>query len=245
MRAVVTADDGHGAVPVAAPQTFGWGWKEAANWWDTHVFAKTFIERRSWLSITRAFYRVWLFLILEFQAMCVFLWADKGRPWAWPLSDVQWYWLSSLVGTHAVCSLVYQIAGAWTQRATRKGLRLHGNPFWKYYARGILDWGIIIAVLVLAFVAQQLDFIEGVPVWWYLAGGYTALVVLHAVLSQRDGYTVSLTHSAAAGMRRCGLVPLAWLFEWLGASSARPPAEQYLAPYHLKVRFACCSSNRL
>jgi hypothetical protein len=130
---------------------------------------------------------------------------------------------------------LYEIAGAWTQRSTIKGVRVMGNPFWKHHARGILDWIVILAILSLSFVAQWLDFISGVTLWWYVAGAYTGLVVIHAVITQRDGYTVSLMHGIGRLFRRCGLIPLAWLFEWIGASSARPPAEQYLAPYHLKV----------
>ena len=76
---------------------------------------------------------------------------------------------------------------------------------------------------------------SGLTLWWYVAGAYSGLAILQAVFSQRDGYCVSLTNSAGAGLRRCGLVPLAWLFEWVGKSSARHPAEQHLAPYHLKV----------
>ena len=224
----VVADDGAGAVPVGPAATLGWGWQDATNWWAKVVFGKTFVERRSWLSITRAFYRVWLFLILEFQAMCIFL-------WGWNTS-YKWYWLSSLVGTHALAGLIYEVAGAWTQRSTFKGVRLLGSPFWRHHARGVLDWLIILGALTLCFVAQWLDFIKGIYLWWYAAGGYAGLVVAHAVLTQRDGYAVSINHSIAGLFRKCGLIPLAWIFEFLGASSARHPAEQYLMPYQLKVR---------
>lgn len=45
-----------------------------------------------------------------------------------------------------------------------------------------------------------------------------------------------------------GWSPFIWLLERIGASSARPVAQEYLAPYHMKVgsagqgrRAACCS----
>jgi hypothetical protein len=99
--------------------------------------------------------------------------------------------------------------------------------------------------LGLAFTCQRLDFFPGVKVWWYTAGGYAGLVVIHAVLIQRDGYCISLTHGCANVLRRCGLIPLAWIFEWIGASSARGPAEQYLMPYRLKTGWGSYLSNAL
>lgn len=32
--------------------------------------------------------------------------------------------------------------------------------------------------------------------------------------------------------------PMYWLFEFLGKTSARPPAKAYLAPYHMKARLS-------
>ena len=234
-KVAVVADDGDGAVPVAPAATLGWGWQEATGWWAKIVFGKTFIERRSWLTMGRAFYRVWLALILEFQAMCVFL-------WGWD-SAYRYYWLTSLVGTHAFANLLYEIAGAWTQRSTQPGIRLLGSPFWRHYARGIIDWLVILGVLALCFVAQWLDFIKGVMLWWYVAGGYAGLAVAHMVLTQRDGYAVSLTYTIAGWFRACGLIPVAWIFEWIGLSSARPPAENFLMPYHLKTGWLTYFSN--
>ena len=52
------------------------------------------------------FYRVWAFLILEFQLMACVLWGGWGNHYA----------LSSLALTHAALSLMEQVAGAWTQR---------------------------------------------------------------------------------------------------------------------------------
>jgi hypothetical protein len=118
----VTSQNEDGSLDQQPVQTLGWDRHEARLWWERNVFGKTFIERRSWLSMGRAFFRVWLFLILEFQAMCVFL-------WAWDTKE-KWYWLSSLTATHAVANLIYEIAGAWTQRSTKRHVRLLGSPFW-------------------------------------------------------------------------------------------------------------------
>ena len=98
---------------------------------------------------------------------------------------------------------------------------------------------------MLAFLSQWLDFFDGLKLWWYVAGGYTGVVVGHAVLSQRDGYCVSLTHSTASAMRKIGLVPIAWILEWIGASSARRPAVQYLMPYKMKTGWGPFFSNMI
>ena len=58
------------------------------------------------LPLCRTFYRIWAFLILEFQVMSVLLWG-----WG------SWYALTSVCLTHAGLSLLEQLAGAWTQRA--------------------------------------------------------------------------------------------------------------------------------
>ncbi len=68
-----------------------------------------------------------------------------------------------------------------------KGLRVWGNPFWGRFSKGIVDWLAINTVLWLCLVAQLTDFFSGVKIWWYVAAGYTGLVVAHAVLSTRDG----------------------------------------------------------
>lgn len=52
------------------------------------------------------FFRVWAFLVLEFQLMAVLLWG-----WG------NFYALTSVCLTHAALSLLEQLAGAWTQRA--------------------------------------------------------------------------------------------------------------------------------
>lgn len=68
-----------------------------------------------------------------------------------------------------------------------KGVRVWGNPFWGRFSKGIVDWLAINAVMWLALVAQLTEFFGSLKVWWFVAAGYTALVVVHAVLSTRDG----------------------------------------------------------
>lgn len=217
-------------------ETTSWNFQNAMAWWSNKVFGKTFMERRSWLTMGRAFFRVWLLLVMEFQTLCVCL-------WGWDNEAYRWYWVSTLVGTHAFGNLCYEAAGVWTQRGTRE-VRLHGNPFWRHHAWGVLEWLVILAVLALCFTAQWVNFFPNTPnIWWYAAGVYTGIAVLQAVLSQRDGYCVSLTNSTASLFRRCHLYPLAWLFDFIGRSSARGPAEQHLAPYHLKVGWGTYLSN--
>ena len=82
-------------------------------------------------------------------------------------------------------------------------------------------------------------------IFYYVVIGYTGLVVCHAVITTRDGYCVSISNMAAARLRRwrrdprgccgAGWTPLIWMLERIGASSARPVAQEYLAPYHMKV----------
>ena len=62
-----------------------------------------------------------------------------------------------------------------------------GSPFWSRFAKGILGWTIVNAVLYLSLVAQLTNFFSFRNFWWYMSGGYGCLVVLHAILTQRDG----------------------------------------------------------
>jgi len=74
-------------------------------------------------------------------------------------------------------------------------------------------------------------------IFYFLCAIYTGIVVIHAVLSTRDGYCVSLSHQAAAALGGWGPAwrPLVWLLKRGATCSARPPAAEYLAPYPLKV----------
>lgn len=237
----IMATDGKSNMPIAPAATLGWGWEDARNWWAKFVFGKTFVERRSFFTMYRAFFRIWVFLLLEFQFMAIFLWTTGVDPTA-GFFDVNGWALCSLCQTHAACCLLEQVAAAWTQRAVANDIRILGNPFWGRHAKGILDWVIVNAVLWLCFFAQLFD-VLGFDLWWYVAGGYAALVILHAILTQRDGYAVSLSYSMGGSCRRCGLIPIAWIFELFGTSSARPPAKQHLAPYHLKTGWMNWFSN--
>ena len=82
-------------------------------------------------------------------------------------------------------------------------------------------------------------------IFYYVVIGYSGLVVVHAIITTRDGYCVSISNMAGARLRRwrrdprgccgAGWTPLIWVLERIGASSARPVAQEYLAPYHMKV----------
>jgi hypothetical protein len=58
------------------------------------------------------FFRIWAFLILEFHFMAVMLWG-----WG-SIKRGSYYSLCSVALNHAFLSLLEQLAGAWTQRAT-------------------------------------------------------------------------------------------------------------------------------
>lgn len=49
-------------------------------------------------------------------------------------------------------------------RCAERGMRVWGNPFWRRFSKGIVDWLAINAVLWLALVAQLTDFFSGVKV---------------------------------------------------------------------------------
>ncbi len=52
--------------------------KEAAAWWSTHVFDKTFRERRSWAAIYRAFYRVYAVHFLLMHLLIAYAFAGNN-----------------------------------------------------------------------------------------------------------------------------------------------------------------------
>lgn len=94
-------------------------------------------------------------------------------------------------------------------------------------------------------LAPQLTGFLAFDIFYYVTAGYAGLVVIHAVITTRDGYCVSLSNQAGAALRRwrrdprgcCGKgwTPLIWVLERVGASSARPVPQEYLAPYPMKV----------
>ena len=95
------------------------------------------------------------------------------------------------------------------------------------------------------FPTPQLTGFFSFDIFYYVVMGYSGLVVVHAVVTTRDGYCVSLSNQLGARLRRwrrdpracCGAAwtPLIWLLERVGASSARPVPHEYLAPYHMKA----------
>lgn len=113
-------------------------------------------------------------------------------------------------------------------------------------ALGVLQWLAILCVMALLMAAQVIGWwvFGEYHIWWWAAAGYGGLVVAQALLSTRPGHAVSLTHSAAALARRArarswcfgwGWDCVAWGFELLGASSARPPPVDHVAPYDMRV----------
>lgn len=248
---IATPSNDNGAPSAEAPAgvRVDYDPKSARDWWSRFVFGKTFVERRSLLTMYRTFYRVWAFLILEFHFMAVLVWA-----WDATFKQGNYYAMCSVALDHALLSLIEQFAGAWTQRSLFKGQKVLGSPFWRRYARGLVDWLAINAVLYLALVAQITEFFS-FPIFWYVCAGYTGLVVIHAVITTRDGYCVSLTNELAAKLRRwrrdprgtcgAGWAPFIYFLERIGASSARPVAQEYLAPYHMKTGWSNFFANLL
>jgi hypothetical protein len=243
-------DELHTQLPAkpAASVRLGYDAASARDWWKNFVFGKTFVERRSLWTMYRTFYRVWAFLILEFHFMAVMLWGWDS------MQNGSYYALCSVALDHAFLSLLEQVAGAWTQRGVYKGQRVLGRPFWRHYAHGIIDWLVVNVVLYLCMAAQLTGFIK-FQLFYYVCAGYAGLVVVHAVITTRDGYCVSLSNELAAKLRRwqrdprscCGRgwSPLIWFLERVGASSARPVGQEYLAPYHMRVGWSNFFTNVL
>ncbi|KAL6774638.1 GSL1 [Auxenochlorella protothecoides x Auxenochlorella symbiontica] len=221
----------------------GWNVEVARDWWGAFVFRKTFVERRSIFTMYRTFYRVWAFILLEFHLMAVLTW---GRD--------NYYAISSLAMSHALLSFLEQVAAFWTQRASVGGPRVAGGAISGRAALGVLQWLAILCVMALLMAAQVIGWwvFGKYHIWWWAAAGYGGLVVAHALLSTRPGHAVSLTHSAAALARRArarswcfgwGWACVAWGFELLGASSARPPPVDHVAPYDMRVSWGTWLSN--
>ncbi|EFN56001.1 hypothetical protein CHLNCDRAFT_145389 [Chlorella variabilis] len=223
-----SGDGGDAKPPAPAPARLSFDAASARDWWGGFVFGKTYVERRSLFTMyrrvagRRTFFRIWAFLILEFHFMCVML-------WGWPATKRgSYYALCSVPCNHAFLSLAEQVAGAWTQRAPAKGIRVLGRPFWGRYSHGIIDWLALNVVLYLALTAQLTGFFS-FDIFYYVVMGYSGLVVVHAVVTTRDGYCVSLSNQLGARLRRwrrdpracCGAAwtPLIWLLERTGWSN--------------------------
>lgn len=97
----------------AVPAGHVWAADNATAWYKDKVLGKTFVERRSLLTVYRAFFRVWVFFFMEFQVMAVFLWGCESN-----LKTCNRNSLASIPMAHAGLCLIEQIAAAWTQRPT-------------------------------------------------------------------------------------------------------------------------------
>ena len=85
--------------------------QKAAVFWSQHVFVKTFYERRSWLAMFRAFYRVFCL-----QAVMVHvLMAAAFTEGSWS-SRPAWNAMTSAVITHAFFSFLERFANLWMNR---------------------------------------------------------------------------------------------------------------------------------
>ena len=84
----------------------------ATAFWADRVFVKTHRERRSWLTLLRAFYRVYSLLLVLLHATMVYSFAP-GSLRA----------LSSVVLTHAVLAAVERTANWWLTRGTTDPLQ--------------------------------------------------------------------------------------------------------------------------
>ncbi|KAJ9527498.1 hypothetical protein QJQ45_025772 [Haematococcus lacustris] len=102
------------------------------------------------------------------------------------------------------------------QTCRQRSIVVEGAPVWGVL--GFVEWGLVLLGLVVLFAAQFLD--SGLQAmaksyWPLAAGGYTALMLGHALITTRDGYSVSLT----------SMLRLPRVF---AASSARPAASYWL-----------------
>ncbi|KAK9815749.1 hypothetical protein WJX72_008855 [[Myrmecia] bisecta] len=222
--------------------TRDWDPNLARDWYGQTIFAKTFVERRSFWTIYRAFYRVFAFHVLEFQLLATISWS--GHLWV----------VTTTLLTHAGLSLAEQWANLYSQRPIRRTHRLHGQRFvlWGRPLWGFLQWFVINAVLWAAFVAYIGDWSPSTrKIWGPLAAVYFGINVGHAILTTRPGYTVSLTHGTVYYLRKCESCGCPRFFTYLpeklllflGASSARPFAKEYLMPVNMKVPVATWLSN--
>ncbi|GLC72072.1 hypothetical protein PLESTF_001201000 [Pleodorina starrii] len=257
--AVTTADAGDAAAAAAA----GGGSRDprqfdpvrAAAFWADRVFVKTHRERRSWLALLRAFYRVYsLQLVLMHGTMVLAFAPGSLRA------------LSSCVLTHAVVAALERSANWWLTRgaadprlvtrgrkswltasaeelmgakvpppaaaaaapadeegggasfaapaavqrrcdplsdeiavkerlAQRRAVAVEGAPVGGVF--GWTEWVLVAAAMVALFAAQHMGpepLRKMARSYWPLAaGGYTAAVVGHGLLTTRDGYAVSLS----------------------------------------------------
>ncbi|KAK2080835.1 hypothetical protein QBZ16_000689 [Prototheca wickerhamii] len=201
---------------VRVAPALGWDRGVARDWWAAFAFRKTFVERRSLLTVYRAFFRVWAFFLLEFHLLAVLTWARHN-----------WWAISSLAPSHAALCLLEQVAALWTQRARAAarapttggclgGLRL---AWWGAAGYG----GLVAAHAVLS-----------------TRPGY-AVSLTHGLA----GALERAARANLLCLRPLWLL-LAWLSgAVLGASSARPPARDHLARAQPRVALSTWLANVL
>lgn len=88
--------------------------QRAAVFWSQHVFVKTFYERRSWLAMFRAFYRVFCLQAVIIHVLVAAAFTEgswSGRP--------AWNAMSSAVITHAAFSFLERFANLWMNQKQR------------------------------------------------------------------------------------------------------------------------------
>lgn len=84
----------------------------AADWWRTRAFVKTYRERRSWLAVYRAYYRVFALHFVLYHAMQ----AQAFVGWNWRV-------ISSCLVTHAFCAALERFANWYMTRHPKEPLQ--------------------------------------------------------------------------------------------------------------------------
>lgn len=251
----------------------------ASEFWHTKVFVKTYLERRTWAAMYRAYYRVFAFHIIAYQFLqvlaftgwdfrmlssCIvthagmkaferycnwFMTNDPPEPLNTTLTKVfttkgrlkkvssslrAMQQRQQLLGGARVAAensnnvINTPVGGVdisdGTVKVKRRRHVVEGRPL--YGVIGFLEW-VILAGAILTWYWMQ--FIDGAWLrpaarhWWpVFAFSYIGIHVIHFVLTLRDGYMISLTHSLA----------LPRIFT---ASTSRPAATCWMSsPMHMK-----------
>lgn len=91
-----------------------------------------------------------------------------------------------------------------------------GAPLWGVF--GFVEWLLVAVGIAAFFVCQYIGPMMQMAqdYWLFAAGGYTAVMLAHGILTTRDGYTVSFTHALR-------------LPAFFRASSCRPAATYWMA----------------
>ncbi|GLI62082.1 hypothetical protein VaNZ11_004642 [Volvox africanus] len=81
----------------------------AADWWRSNVFVKTYRERRTWLAVFRAYYRVYTWHLVLYHAMQAQAFVGWGK---WE----NWRIISSCIITHAFCTALERFSNWYMTR---------------------------------------------------------------------------------------------------------------------------------